>query len=59
MAAVHPGRAGSPRTARELWKDPLESHEVSGGGERGEVHFQIHSNPDRALMSSPERSQAA
>lgn len=38
VAAVHPGGDGASGTARELWQDPLESHEVSGRGERGEVH---------------------
>lgn len=52
MAAVHPGGAGTSRTARELRQDPLESHEVSGRGECGEVHFQIYSTSDRTLMSS-------
>lgn len=57
MAAVHPGGAGIPRTAGELWKDPLESHEVPGGGERGEVYFQVHSASDRTLMSRPGKDQ--
>lgn len=52
MAAVHPGGAGTSRTAGELRQDPLESHEVSGRGERGEFHFQIHSSSDGTLMSS-------
>lgn len=51
MAAVHPRGAGTPRTAGELWQDPLESHEVSGGGECGEIHLQIYSTPDWTLMS--------
>lgn len=53
MAAVHPGGAGTPRTARELWQDSLESDEVSGGGERGEVHFQVYSDSDWPLMKDP------
>lgn len=48
MAAVHPGGAGRLWPAGELQQDPLESHEVLGGGERGEVHLQIHSAADRA-----------
>lgn len=52
VAAVHPGGAGTSRTARELQQDPLESHEVSGRGERGEVHLQIHSAADGTLSVS-------
>lgn len=59
MAAVHPGGAGTPGTARELWQDPLESYEVFGGGECGEVHFEIHSTSNRTLMSNPEKVQVA
>lgn len=51
MAAVHPGGAGTFRTAGKLWQDSLESHEVSGRGECGELHFQIYSTSDRTLMS--------
>lgn len=54
VAAVHPGGARTSRTARELRQDPLESHEVSGGGERGEVHHQIHSASDRTLVRRKE-----
>lgn len=50
VAAVHPGGAGTPRPAAELWEDPLESHEVPGGAERGEVHVQVHSVSDRTLV---------
>lgn len=50
MAAVHPGGDGSARPAAKLRKDPLESHEVPGGGERGEVHLQIHFASDRTLV---------
>lgn len=57
VAAVHPGGAGTPWTAWELWQDPLESHEVSGGGECGEIHFQIYSTSDWTLMSSHARSK--
>lgn len=52
MAAVHPGGAGPSRTARELQQGPLESHEVPGRGERGEVHLQIHSAADGTLSLS-------
>lgn len=54
VAAVHPGGARTSRAARELRQDPLESHEVSGGGERGEVHHQIHSASDRTLVRRKE-----
>lgn len=49
MAAVHPGGAGSSGAAGQLQQDPLESHEVSGRGERGEVHLQIHPAADGTL----------
>lgn len=55
MAAVHPGGDGSSWPARKLRKDPLESHEVLGGGERGEIHLQIHSASDRTLVRGTER----
>lgn len=51
VAAVHPGGAGTFRTAGKLWQDSLESHEVSGRGECGELHFQIYSTSDWTLMS--------
>lgn len=52
VAAVHPGGAGTSRTARELQQDPLEGHEVPGRAERGEVHLQIHSAADGTLSLS-------
>lgn len=51
VAGVHPGGVGTPRPAGELRQDSLASHEVPGGGERGDVHVQIHSPPDRTPVS--------
>lgn len=59
MAAVHSGGAGTQRTARELWQDPLESHEVSGGGQCGEIHLQIYSTSDWTLMRGYVKSGSA
>lgn len=51
VAAVHPGGTGTLWKPRKLWQDPLESHEVSGRRECGEIHLQVYTAADWTPIS--------
>ena len=52
VAGLHQGGAGDTRTAGELWQAVLESHEAAGGGECGEICFQLYAAPDRTPLNT-------